>query len=158
MAFERTLVLVKPDGMQRRLAGLIIDRLEATGLEMAAAKVVSVTDELARKHYALLEGKGYFSKPENFEALISFIKGELHNVTHHRVIAMVYQGENAVKTVRATVGDTNPEKAAGGTIRGSFGRITTKNVFENVIHASGTSEEGEREISVWFKPEEVIGR
>ncbi|MBP5288209.1 MAG: hypothetical protein J6Z08_09970, partial [Elusimicrobiales bacterium] len=96
MAFERTLVLVKPDGMQRRLAGLIIDRLEATGLEMAAAKVVSVTDELARKHYALLEGKGYFSKPENFEALISFIKGELHNVTHHLVISMLYHGENAV--------------------------------------------------------------
>ena len=127
MAFERTLILVKPDGMQRKLAGLIIDRLEATGLEMAAAKVVSVTDELARKHYALLEGKGYFADPKNFEALISFIKGDLHNVSHHRVIALVYQGENAVN-----------------------------NVFENVIHASGTPEEGEREISVWFRPDEII--
>jgi len=92
------------------------------------------------------------------EALISFIKGDLHTVSHHRVIALVYQGENAVRAVRTAVGDTNPEKAAGGTIRGSFGRITTKNVFENVIHASGTPEEGEREISVWFKPEEIIPR
>jgi len=157
MPLERTLILIKPDGMKRRLAGLAIDKLENSGYEMTAAKVVSVTDELARKHYALLEGKGYFADPKNFEALVSFIKGDLHGVSHRRVLAMVYSGENAVKGIRAVVGDTNPEKAAPGTIRGSFGRITTANVFENVVHASGTPEEAEREISIWFKPGEIVG-
>lgn len=157
MSFERSLILIKPDGMQRHLAGLAIDKLESTNLELAAAKVVSVTDEIARKHYALLEGKGYFADPKNFEALISFIKGDLHNVSHKRVLALVYQGDNAVKAIRSIVGDTNPEKALPGTIRGSFGRITTKDIFENVIHASGTPEEAEREISVWFRQEEIVG-
>ncbi|PIU20825.1 MAG: nucleoside-diphosphate kinase [Elusimicrobia bacterium CG08_land_8_20_14_0_20_59_10] len=154
---EKTLVLIKPDGMRRRLAGLAIDRLDGTRLEMVAAKVVSVTEELARKHYALLEGQGIFKDKKMYDQLINFIKGDFHEVAGRRVIAMVYQGENAVKEIRAVVGATNPESAAPGTIRGSFGRISSKHGhFENVVHASGNAEEAEREVGIWFRPEELV--
>ena len=91
-----------------------------------------------------------------FPSLIKFIKGDFHGVSDRRVLAMVYKGENAVKGIRAVVGATNPEQAAPGTIRGSFGRLSQGNM-ENVVHASGNPEEAEREIKIWFKPEEVIG-
>ena len=157
MPIERTLILIKPDGMKRRLAGLSIDRLDNAGFEMMGAKMVSVTDELARKHYALLEGQGVFADKTKYEQLISFIKGDFHGVSKHRVLAMVYQGENAVKGVRAVVGATNPETAAPGTIRGAFGRICSKQgYYENVVHASGNPEEAEREIKIWFQPGEIV--
>ncbi|HBB68213.1 MAG TPA: nucleoside-diphosphate kinase [Elusimicrobia bacterium] len=157
MPIERTLVLIKPDGMKRRLAGLAIDRLDNAGFEMVGAKMVSVTDELARKHYALLEGQGVFAVKEKFEQLISFMKGDFHGVSKRRILALVYQGENAVKGVRAVVGATNPEDAAPGTIRGAFGRICrTHGYYENVAHASGSLEEAGREIKIWFKPGEIV--
>ena len=157
MAMERTLVLIKPDGMQRHLAGLSIDRLENTHLELVGAKIATVTDSLAREHYALLEGKGPFVDKQLFEHLINFIKGEYHGDPKRRVLALVYQGENAVKGIRAAVGVTNPEDASPDTIRGAFGRICRKHgYFENVVHASGNVEEAEREIKIWFKPEEII--
>lgn len=154
---ERTLVLIKPDGMQRHLAGLAIDRLDNTHLEMAAAKVVSVTEELARRHYALLEGQGVFADKARFNQLISFIKGDYHGVSKRRVIALVYQGEDAVKVIRAAVGVTNPEDASPDSIRGAFGRVCRKHgYYENVVHASGNVEEAEREIGIWFRPEEIV--
>ena len=157
MAIERTLVLIKPDGMQRHLAGLAIDRLDNTHLEMVAAKVVSVTEELARKHYALLEGQGIFADKARFDTLIDFLKGDHHGVSKRRVLALVYQGENAVKGIRAAVGVTNPEEASPDTIRGAFGRVCRKHgYYENVVHASGNVEEAEREINIWFEPEEIV--
>ncbi len=157
MSMEKTLILIKPDGMQRKLAGLSIDRLDSTGLEMVGAKMVSVTDKLARTHYALLEGKCFFADKAKFDHLIAYLKGDFHGVSRSRVLALVYQGENAVKAVRDIVGATHPEAAAPGTIRGSFGRINSKTgIFENVIHASGNVEEAEREVGIWFKPEELV--
>lgn len=157
MAIERTLVLIKPDGMQRHLAGLSIDRLENTHLELIGAKIVTVTDKLAREHYALLEGVGPFKDKQLFEHLINFIKGEYHGDPKRRVMALVYQGENAVKGIRAAVGVTNPEDASPDTIRGAFGRICRKHgYFENVVHASGNVEEAEREIKIWFRQEELL--
>jgi nucleoside-diphosphate kinase len=157
MAIERTLVLIKPDGMQRHLAGLSIDRLENTHLELVGAKIITVTDKLAREHYALLEGTGPFVDKNLFEHLINFIKGEYHGDPKRRVLALVYQGENAVKGIRAAVGVTNPEDASPDTIRGAFGRICRKHgYFENVVHASGNVEEAQREINIWFKPGEII--
>lgn len=157
MAIERTLVLIKPDGMQRHLAGLAIDRLDNTHLEMVAAKVVSVSEKLARTHYALLEGQGVFADKAKYDQLIGFIKGDYHGVSKRRVIALVYQGENAVKGIRAAVGSTNPEDASPDSIRGAFGRICRKHgYYENVVHASGNVEEAEREIGIWFKPEEIV--
>ena len=157
MAIERTLVLIKPDGMQRHLAGLSIDRLENTHMELVGAKIASVTDKLAREHYALLEGVGVFADKKLYEHLINFIKGEYHGDPKRRVMALVYQGENAVKRIRTAVGATNPEDASPETIRGAFGRICRKHgYFENVVHASGNAEEAAREIAIWFKPEEII--
>ena len=157
MPVEKTLVLIKPDGMKRRLAGLSIDRLDNAGFEMVAAKVVPVTDKLAREHYALLAGQGVFADKAKYEQLIGFLKGDFHGVTKRRVLALVYRGENAVKGVRAVVGSTNPEDAAAGTIRGAFGRICRKHgYYENVVHASGNPEEAAREIGIWFKPGEIM--
>lgn len=157
MAIERTLVIIKPDGMQRHLAGLAIDRLENTHMELVGAKIVTVTDGLAREHYALLEGKGPFADKKLFEHLINFIKGEYHGDPKRRVLALVYQGEDAVKNIRAAVGATNPEDASPDTIRGAFGRICNKHgYYENVVHASGNTEEADREIAIWFKPEDLL--
>lgn len=150
MAIEQTLILIKPDGASRKLTGLTIDRLDATGLEMVGAKMISVSEDLAREHYASLSDKPFF------EGLIKYIRGEFHGIKDHRVLALVYRGENAIKAVRAVAGATNPEQAAAGTIRGSFGRITTAGQFENVIHASSDPADAQREVALWFKPEEIL--
>ena len=150
MAIEQTLILIKPDGAHRRLTGLTIDRLDASGLEMAAAKMVSVSEQLAREHYKALSDKPFF------EGLIKYIRGEFHGIKDHRVLAMVYRGENAIKKVREVAGATNPEQAAPGTIRGSFGRITTGGQFENVIHASSDPTDAAREVALWFKKDEIL--
>lgn len=150
MALEQTLVLIKPDGAKRRLTGLVIDRLEAAGLTLAAAKVVSVSEALAKEHYDALKDKPFFPN------LIRYIRGEFHAIPDNRILALVFEGEGAVALVRKVAGATNPEQAEPGTIRGSFGRITTEGQFENVIHASGTVPEAEREIKLWFRPEEVL--
>ena len=150
MAIEQTLILIKPDGAARRLTGLTIDRLDSTGLEMVAAKMVSVSEKLAREHYKALSDKPFF------ENLIKYIRGEFHGIKDSRVLAMVYRGENAIRRVRDIAGATNPEQAAAGTIRGSFGRITTAQQFENVLHASSDPIDGAREVALWFKPEEIL--
>lgn len=150
MAIEQTLVLIKPDGAFRKLTGLSIDRLDAAGLELVAAKMVSVSESLAREHYAALSDKPFF------ENLIKYIRGDFHGFRDHRVLALVYRGENAIKSVRAVAGATNPEQAAPGTIRGSFGRITTAGQFENVLHASSDPADAKREVALWFRPEEIL--
>jgi nucleoside-diphosphate kinase len=151
MAIEQTLILIKPDGAKRRLTGLTIDRLEAAGLTLSGSKVVSVTEELAKEHYAFLKDKPFFPN------LIQYIRGEFHDIKDNRILAMVWEGEGAVALVRKIAGATNPEEAAPGTIRGSFGRLTTDGQFENVIHASGNVEEAEREVKIWFTPDEIVG-
>lgn len=150
MAIEQTLILIKPDGLFRKLTGLTIDRLDASGLEMVAARMVSVSDALAREHYKSLSDKPFFAN------LIKYIRGEFHGLKDSRVLAMVYRGEGAIAKVRLIAGATNPEQAAPGTIRGSFGRITTTGQFENVIHASSDPVDAEREVKLWFKPEEIL--
>lgn len=149
MAIEKTLVLIKPDGMKRRLAGLSIDRLDNSGFEMIGAKVVPVTEELAREHYKLLEGKSFF------ENLIKFMISEYDNVSGRRVLALVYRGENAIQGIRDVIGATDPEKAAPGTIRASFGKLAPQGHIANVVHASGNAEDAERELKLWFKPGEL---
>lgn len=150
MAIEKTLILIKPDAASRRLTGLVIDRLENSGFELVAAKLVKVSDELARKHYEALKDQPFF------ENLIKYIKGELHGIKNNKILALVYKGENAISEIRRIVGSTNPEQAEPWTIRGSFGRITTKGQFENVIHASGNKDDAEREINLWFRKDEII--
>ena len=144
---QQTLVLIKPDGLQKSLTGNVLARLSETKLDIIAAKIARVSRELAEKHYVSLKDKPFF------EDLIKYIMGEYHK---KKVMALVYWGEDAIAKVRTICGSTNPEEADSVSIRGAYGRITTKGVYENVIHASTNSEEAEREIKLWFQPDEVI--
>ncbi len=148
MAPEATLVLVKPDGLAKSLTGNILTRLSETKLEIGASKVVRVSRELAETHYQEHKGKPFF------EALIKYIMGEFHS--RKKVLAMVYVGEGAIEKVRAIAGGTNPEQADPTSVRGQYGRITQKGIYENVIHASANPSDAEREIKLWFQPDEVI--
>lgn len=145
---QATLVLIKPDGLKKSLTGNILTRLAETKLEIVAAKIVRVSRELAIEHYQHMQDKPFF------EELIQYIRGELHN--RKKVMAMVYWGEDAISKVRQLAGATNPEEADSTTIRGAYGRITTKGLYENVVHTSTNAQESEREIKLWFNPEEVI--
>jgi len=148
MAREQTLILIKPDGLSKSLTGNILTRLSESRLEIAAAKCVRVTRELAEEHYKQLHAKPFFDE------VIRYLMGEFHD--RKKVMAFIYVGENAIKWVRAIAGATNPEQADPVSIRGAFGRITTYGVYENVIHASENLAEAEREIKLWFQPDEII--
>lgn len=148
MAIEQTLVLIKPDGLKKSLTGNILSRLSEARLEIAATRMVRVSRELAEEHYAGLKTKPFF------EELIQYVMGEFHE--RRKVMALVYHGEDAIKKIRDICGATNPEEADPASIRGGYGRITTSGVFENAIHASSDSEEAEREIKLWFSPEELV--
>ena len=147
MAVEQSLVLIKPDGIVKSLTGNIISKLSETELKIVGAKIIQVTRELAEEHYQHLREEKFFDE------LIKYILGEYHT---KRVLALVYHGENATKLVRKVVGATNPEKADPISIRGKYGRITTTGVFENVVHASENPSEAEREIKLWFRPDELV--
>jgi nucleoside-diphosphate kinase len=145
---QAVLILIKPDGLKKSLTGNILTRLSETKLEIVAAKMVRVSRGLAEEHYKHLKDKLFF--PE----LIKYLRGELHD--RRKVMALIYWGDNAIKKCRELAGETNPEEAEPTSIRGSYGRITTSGVYENVIHVSSNEAEAEREIKLWFNPEEVI--
>ncbi len=145
---QAVLILIKPDGLKKSLTGNILTRLSETKLEIVAAKMVRVSQVLAEEHYKHLKDKPFF--PE----LIGYIRGELHD--RKKVMALVYWGTDAIKKCRELAGATNPEEAESTSIRGSYGRITTSGVYENVIHVSSNESEAEREIKLWFQPEEII--
>ncbi|MFC1809323.1 nucleoside-diphosphate kinase [Candidatus Omnitrophota bacterium] len=147
MPEQKTLVIIKPDGLVKSLTGNILTKLSETKLKIIAAKVVRVSRELAEEHYKTLNDKPFF------EDLITYIMGAHHT---NRVLAMIYYGEDAIRKVRGIAGATNPEEAESISIRGMYGRITTKGVFENVIHASSDPKESEREIKLWFDPDEIV--
>lgn len=145
---EQVLVIIKPDGLSKSLTGNILTRLSETKLEIVAAKMIRVTQELAVEHYKHLKAKPFFDE------VIHYIMGDYHD--RKKVMAVVYWGEDAISKCRQLTGSTNPEEAESTTIRGSFGRITTKGVYENVIHVSSDSKDAEREIKLWFEPQEII--
>ncbi len=145
---QNSLILIKPDGLVKSLTGNILTRMSETKLEIVAAKIVCVTPELAKAHYQHLAEKPFFDE------LITYLQGQLHD--RRKVLAMVYWGEDAINKVRALAGATNPEEAEPTSIRGAYGRITSKGVYENVIHASSDEVEAEREIKLWFEPDEII--
>jgi nucleoside-diphosphate kinase len=144
---QQTLVLIKPDGLKKSLTGNVLTRLSETKLDIVAARIVKVSKELAGEHYISLKDKPFF------DDLLKYLMGEYHK---KKVMALVYWGEDAIQKVRAICGSTNPEEADPVSIRGSYGRITTKGVYENVIHASANEQDAEREIKLWFQPDEVI--
>ncbi len=134
---ERTYLMVKPDGVQRGLCGEIVSRFEKKGLKLVAMKLMVIPKETAETHYGEHKGKKFF------DSLISYI-------TSGPVLAMVWEGENAVAVCRQMMGKTNPQESAPGTIRGDYGM----QVGMNIIHGSDSVESAEREISIFFKPEE----
>ncbi|QBS37907.1 nucleoside-diphosphate kinase [Thermaerobacter sp. FW80] len=136
---ERTFVMVKPDGVQRGLVGEIIARLERKGLKLVALKMVRVGEELARRHYAAHEGKPFFP------GLIRFI-------TSAPVVAMVWEGREAVAVVRNLLGPTDGAKAAPGTIRGDL----ANDIGFNLVHGSDSVESARREIDLWFRQDELL--
>ena len=145
---QQTVVLIKPDGLVRSLTGNILTRLSETKLEIIAAKMVRVSREMAVAHYQHLKDQPFFDE------LIRYLMGELHD--RRKVMAIVYWGEDAISKVRQMAGATNPEQADPTSIRGSYGRIRSSGLFENVIHASENEPEAEREIKLWFQPDEII--
>ena len=144
---EPTLVIIKPDGLVKSLTGNILTKLSDAKLVILAAKMKTVSRQLAEEHYCHMKDKPFF------EDIVKYLMGEYHT---KRTMALVYYGEDAIQRVRQICGATNPEEAAPGTIRGSYGRITTKGVYENVIHASSNKADVEREIKLWFEPHEIV--
>jgi nucleoside-diphosphate kinase len=136
MALERTLILVKPDAMQRGLAGEIVARFERRSLTIRAAKLVTVSRELAEEHYAEHTEKPFFGE------LVGFI-------TSGSTLALVLEGEDAVRVTRITIGATNPVEAAPGSIRGDLALAMP----DNLVHGSDSPETAEREIALWFGDE-----
>ncbi len=136
---ERTLVLIKPDAMQRGLAGEILSRLERRGLRVVALRLLQMDEAMARRHYAEHEGKPFY------EELISYI-------TACPIIAAVFEGSGAVEVVRKTIGATNPGEAEPGTIRGDLALETGR----NLIHGSDSPQSARREIALFFREEELL--
>jgi nucleoside-diphosphate kinase len=136
---ERTLVLVKPDAMQRGLAGEVLARLERRGLRIAGLKLLRVSDEMAKRHYAEHEGKPFY------QGLLSFI-------TSGPIIAAAFEGPGAIQAARQVMGATDPQKAAPGTIRADLGI----DMGRNLVHGSDSPESAERELAIFFAPEELL--
>jgi nucleoside-diphosphate kinase len=146
----KTLVLIKPDGLKKSLTGNILTRLSETHLRIIAAKVVHVSKELAEEHYGHLRSKPFFND------VVKYLMGDLHGEEYSRVMALVYKGDDAIGKVRKLAGSTNPEEADATSIRGQYGRLTTKGLFENVLHCSDAEDSAEKEIKLWFQPDEVV--
>lgn len=136
---ERTFVMIKPDAVQRGLIGEIIGRFEKKGIKVVAMKFVSVSKELAEKHYEIHRGKLFF------EPTVQYI-------TSSPVVALVLEGINAIEMVRGMMGKTDPQKAEMGTIRGDFGQF----IGRNIVHGSDSHETAEFEINLWFKQSEIV--
>jgi len=138
MGIERTFVMIKPDAVQRGLVGKIVSRFEQKGIKIVAMKMVSVSKDLAEKHYGIHKGKPFFVPTVKY-------------IISSPVVAIVLEGTNVIGMVRSMMGKTNPQDAAMGTIRGDFGQF----IGRNIVHGSDGPDTAEFEINLWFKPEEL---
>lgn len=136
---ERTLILVKPDGVQRGLIGEIVGRFERRGLKLVGMKFMQMSRELAEQHYGIHKGRPFY------EALVDYI-------TSGPIVAMVWEGKEAIAAARATMGATNPVSATPGTIRGDFGM----EIGRNLVHGSDSVENGVKEVALFFRDEELV--
>ena len=136
---EQSLIILKPDALQRGLIGPILTRLEQRGLKLVGLKLLQIEEALARKHYAAHEGKPFFP-------------GLVQYITSGPVVVVAIRGKAVIEIVRNTVGATNPIKADPGTIRGDF----AVDIGRNLIHASDSPASGEQEVAIFFKPEELV--
>ena len=139
---EFALVLIKPDGVKKKLVGHILNKFAQTSLDLVAIRMTIATKKKARAHYDHIKGQPFFKD------VISYLVGEIHG--EKRIVVMVYYGKQSIKKCRRIAGATNPEEASGSSIRGTFGRITTTGIYENVVHVSSTHEEARREMKLWL--------
>ncbi len=144
---EAVLVVIKPDGVYRKLEGHVLNKFSQADLQIVASKVLKPTREMVEEHYKHIKGKPFFAE------VVEYLLGEYHHATG--VMMVVYYGSNAIDLCREIAGATNPEEADPCTVRAAFGRITTRGVYENVVHVSSDRKEAEREIKLWFTPKEI---
>ena len=144
---EQVLVLIKPEGMQKAIVGDVFSQFNGD-LKLKGLKLVKPSTRLAQKHYEFLKDKFFYKQ------IVEYLTGKFHGGAP--VVALVLEGTAAVKKCRDIAGATNPEEAAPTSVRGKYGRITTKGLFENVVHVSSSPEEARREIALWFKKSELI--
>ncbi len=145
---KRVLVLIKPDGMHKNLVGNVINKFTASDLRLVGLKIVKVSQSRAEAHYALLAKQPFFA------GIVNYLTGKYHG--GQPVVAMVLDGHGAVAKCRAIAGATNPEEAHPKSVRGAWGRITTKGLWENLVHVSSDDKEAQREIKLWFKKGELL--
>lgn len=145
---QPALIIIKPDGISKKIVGNVLMKFAQTGLEIIAVRIAKATRKIAEEHYKHLKTKPFFND------VVSYFCGEFHN--EKKLLAVIYYGEDAIKKCRIMAGATNPEEAEPESIRGSYGRITTSGTYENVVHVSSDKKEAEREIKLWFDPDDII--
>ncbi len=145
---EQVLVLIKPEGMQKAIVGNVLNQFVGSDLKLVGLKIVKPSVKLAREHYKLLKDKFFYNQ------IVEYLTGKFNEGAP--VVAIVFQGTSAIRKCREIAGATNPEEADPKSVRGKYGRITTKGLFENVVHVSSSVEEARREIKLWFRITEIL--
>lgn len=143
---QYVLVVIKPDGMSKALVGPILEKFFATKLELIAARVLEVSRKLAEEHYRHIKGQPFY------EQTLGVMQGKFYK--QKRVLALILCGPDAIRKCRIVAGATNPKEADPRSVRGTFGRVTRDGIYENVVHASSDPKEAEREIKLWFSPDQ----
>jgi len=146
---QPALIIIKPDAIRKKIVGNVMTKFAQTGLEIVAIRIVKMTRDIAEEHYIHLKNEPFF------EELVKYFCGQYHS--EKKLITIIYYGEEAIRKCRKMAGATNPEEADPESIRGSYGRITTAGLYENVVHVSSDKKEAEREIKLWFEPEDITG-
>ncbi len=147
---EPVLVIIKPDGISKGLLGAIFSKFSEADLEIIAIKIRRATREIAEKHYDHIKSEPFFKGVIDYFLGVGYKRKE--------ILAVIYYGEGALKKCRKIAGATNPEEAHPFSVRGCYGRITTKGLYENVVHVSSDKKEAKREIQLWFEPQEIAGQ
>jgi nucleoside-diphosphate kinase len=145
---ENVLVVIKPEGISRGLVGKILDKFSETKLTLVALKILKPNRGMIEEHYKHIKGQPFYAD------VVRHMLGEFHK--QKKVIAMIYQGAGAIKVCRKLCGATNPQEAEASSIRGMFGKVTDEGLYENIVHVSSSLDESEREIKLWFFPEEIL--
>lgn len=144
---EAALIIIKPDGVSKGLVGNVLTKFDKAKLDILAVGMARATRDIAEEHYKHIKNEPFF------EDVMQYLIGKFHDKKDLMVI--VYYGVNAIKKCREIAGATNPEDADPMSIRGAYGRITTKGIFENVVHVSSDKKEAKREIQLWFEPDNI---
>ncbi len=145
---EQVLVLIKPDGMQKAIAGDVIGQFINNDIKLIGLKLIKPSLKMAQAHYIKLKDQFFYNQ------IVAYLTGEFHNGA--AITAMVFEGKDVIKKCRNIAGATNPEESDPKSVRGKHGRITTQGLFENVVHVSSSPSEARREIDLWFKKSELI--